>query len=292
MIVFLNGRYFPEEKAHISVSDHGFLYGDGLYDTLRVRRGKPVFLREHLARFASALRQLHFSIPFHASQLSAIIASLIQKNKLSEASVRITVTRGAGSPGLDPRLCAKPTVLVTARSFFGYPVELVRGGLTLAVVGVQRNTPRSTPPGVKSISCLNGVLAKIESLKMGADEALLLTERGHIAEGSVSNVFIVKNGVLYTPRLDGNQLPGVTRALVCRLARRLKIPLREQALKPAVLFSADEVFLTNALMNVMRVKTVLWKDGSRARRRDYGPSPIAALLANNLENDVDSRNGA
>ena len=175
-------------------------------------------------------------------------------------------------------------MLITARPFAGQASvrALVEKGLTLALVSVQRNTPRSTPPGIKSISCLNTVLAKMESLALGADEALLLTERGDVAEGSVSNVFIVKNGVLKTPRLDGNQLPGVTRAMVCALARRLKIPVQETTLKPAALFSADEVFLTNALMNVMRVKTLLWKDGAR-HRRNYGPSPVAAFLANRLE---------
>jgi branched-chain amino acid aminotransferase len=280
MIVYLNGRYVPEEKAHISITDHGFLCGDGVYDTLRVDKGRPVFLREHVARFRRALRRLHYPAAVGKTPWRTIIATLIRKNSLGDAAVRITVTRGPGGPGLDPRSCPRPTILVTARAFAGYPAVQKKQGVTLAIVDVQRNTFRSTPPGIKSTSCLNGVLAKLESISRGADEALMLSEHGHVAEGSVSNVFLVKNGVLITPKLDGTQLPGVTRAILCRAARRLKIPLREQTVTPAALFFADEIFLTNALMNVMPVKKLILK--AKQRQRIFNATTITGRLAARL----------
>jgi len=274
VIVCLNGRFLPEHRAHISISDHGFLYGDGVYETLRVEQGQPQFLNEHLKRLAHARRRLQLRSSWSDTQLRAFIAKTIDFNKLRSAAVRLTLTRGPGPHGFDPHGCFTPTLLITARPFSGYPERLRRRGLTLAVVQTRRNNRDSTPPGVKSISCLNGVLAKMESKSMKADEALLLTHDGKVAEGSVSNIFMVKKGVLSTPRLDGNQLPGVTRAQVCRLARRLKIPLRERALKLADLFAADEIFLTNALMGVMPVGTLL----SPLKRRTFRVGQITELL--------------
>jgi branched-chain amino acid aminotransferase len=253
-----------------------------VYDTLRVRGGRPLWLREHLRRLGDALRRLHYPRVRSAAQFGAIVRNVIRKNKLVDAAVRITVTRGPGGAGLDPRLCKHPTVLVTGRPFAGYPATLIERGIVLALVNVQRNTPRSTPPGVKNTSCLNMVLAKIESVQMGADEALLLDHKGNVAEGSVSNIFIVRNGALLTPRLHGHQLPGVTRALVIKAARSLKIAVREQTVHPAALFSADEIFVTNALMNVMPVRTLLWRKNSKPIRRKFSGNRLTTLLKNSF----------
>lgn len=185
------------------------------------------------------------------------VLKVVKTNRLAEAAVRITLTRGAGLPGLDPKNCKSPTLLITCRPFSGYPSNFTRKGMTAVVVGVRRNSPESLPPSVKSISCLNNVLAKIESQRSKADEAIMLSEDGLVAEGSVTNVFIVKEGAIYTPALDGRQLAGVTRNHVCQVARANGFRVVETKVSVHDLLSADEVFLTNSLMEVMPVAKVL-----------------------------------
>jgi branched-chain amino acid aminotransferase len=279
MIVYLNGRFLPDDEAHISIFDHGFLVGDGVYDTLRVRDGKPVFLRAHLARFRDALRRLGYPSIVGKTPWEKIIANLIRRNSFVEAGLRLTVTRGVGGPGLDPRSCKFPTILVTGRPFIPPTAAQIQRGYTLALVSVQRNCARSTPPGIKSTSCLNGVLAKMEATAVDADEALMLNDRGDLAEGAVSNIFLVKQHSLVTPRLDGTQLPGVTRAVVCSLARSLKLRVQERRVKPAELRSANEIFVTNALIGVMPVTSLI----TAGRTRRYSPGPITTVLRDQLE---------
>lgn len=275
MIVSLNGRLVPEKNAHISIHDRGFLLGDGLYETLRVYGGKPFLLEDHLRRLQTGLAFVGIAAPIN--RIRDAVLAVIRANKWQGGAVRITVTRGVGGPGLDPRTAKRPTILVTGRPFAGYPVRFSRKGMTAAVVSVRRNDPAALPPALKSISCLNNVLAKREALAMKADEAIFLTAEGSVAEGASTNVFTVKDGRLFTPALDGHQLAGVTRAFINRLARAEGIPVIEAKMSTNELFSADEMFFTNALMEIMPVSALLAK--GRARRVWKIPGPITAALS-------------
>ena len=253
MMVFLNGRMIPESQAHISIHDHGFLYGDGVYETLRVRESVPLFLEEHMNRLKHSLKALSMASPLTSKALSRAIHKLILVNRHKESALRLTITRGVGGHGFDPSLCKTPTILMTSRPFTGYPARFYKRGMIAALVSIQRNAPEALPPSVKSISCLNNILAKIESRKVKADEALMLSAGGSVAEGTVSNVFFVKQEQLFTPALDGHQLSGVTRACVCELARKEGFRVTETKVSVEDLMSADEVFLTSSLMEIMPV---------------------------------------
>ncbi|MCG3204512.1 MAG: Branched-chain-amino-acid aminotransferase [Elusimicrobia bacterium] len=256
MIVYLNGKWIPENRAFISIQDHGFLYGDGVYETLRVKDGDLLFLKEHLDRLFNSLSKISLEQVYSREKWREILETIVRRNRHKEAVVRLTVTRGVGPHGLDPDLCEKPTVVITSRPYLGYEERLYKKGMTLAIVNVRRNTPEATPPSIKSISCLNSVLAKIESKKVKAHEALMLSDEGFLTEGTISNIFLVKGGQLFTPALDGCQLPGVTRAEVCRLARELTMDVRETKLTAADISLADEIFLTSTLLEVMPVSLV------------------------------------
>jgi branched-chain amino acid aminotransferase len=270
-LVYVNGRWLPEERALVPANDHGFLYGDGIYETLRVYGGRVFLIDAHLRRLEASAKGIGLRLPLKRAAFAGLLAESVARQRLDEAVIRLTVTRGAGPYGFDPRLCPTPTVVVAARAFHGYPPAFHAKGLNLAVVSVPRNNAAALPPSVKSTSCLNGILAKMEAIRMKADEGLFLTDRGHLAEGTVSNIFLVHRGRLLTPRLDGDLLPGTTRSLVLRLAGAFRLPVHETLLRPEQLRTADEIFLTNTTMEVMPVGRVLFADRSPARRLPVGP---------------------
>ncbi len=276
MIVCLNGKLLPENKAHISIDDRGFLLGDGLYETLRVYGGRPFLLDEHLRRLKSGLTfvGINVSVP----KIRAGILNVVRANKCKNAAVRVTVSRGVGAPGLDPSNAKQPTILITARPFTGYPKASRERGVTAAVVSVRRNDPEAVPPSLKSISLLNNVLAKREANKLKADEAIFLTAEGHVAEGATSNVFAIKEGRLFTPALDGHQLAGVTRAFVCRLGRREGLSVIETKMTVNDLFSSDELFLTNALMEVLPVTKLVQRGRSNRTWKKVGPVTAKLMI--------------
>lgn len=264
MIVYLNGHFMNEKEAHISIDDHGFLYGDGVYETIRVQNGVPVFLADHLIRLFKSARAIHLRMPLTKRAFFGIIDKLLKKNKHAEGALRITLTRGPGPHGFDPRFCPKPTLLIRVFHFTGYPERLHRKGISAGIVTVRRNSPLSIPPSIKSNNCLNGILAKMQAIEMKCDEGIFLDLRGFVAEGTVSNVFMVKQGKVLTPTLDGQVLPGVTQARVMRI-----VNVRQKKITPQELFSADEIFLTNALMGVMSVSRLV--QNGKTRKLKVGP---------------------
>ena len=257
MMVYLNGRLLPEQKAHISIHDHGFLYGDGVYETMRVYDGCVFLLEGHLKRLQHSATGIHLKWPLSFKKMGEAIQKTIRANKLKEAVVRLTLTRGPGEYGFNPAFCKQPTLAIVARRFDPYPPSYHKEGIVVAVVSIRRNSPDTLPPHVKSTSCMNGVLAKIESLKMGAQEGIFLTLKGALAEGTVSNIFLVFGNRLLTPLLDGHLLAGVTRDYVCRLARSLGYQVREQKVLVSDLSRADEIFLTNTTMEVLPVRKIV-----------------------------------
>jgi len=273
MLVFLNGKFVPRSRALVSIFDHGFLYGDGVYETIRVFGGRPFLLEDHFIRLAQSAQAIRLKIPCSFRQIEEAIRQLIKRNREKNCSIRLTLTRGPGPYGFDPRPCRHPTLAIVSNPFPGYPADFYRKGIKAAVVEIRRNHPRCLPPTVKSTSCLNGILAKIESLELGAQEGIFLTLDGRLAEGTVSNVFLVKNGKLLTPSLGSNFLPGVTRVYVCAMARRLGLRVLEKDLRFNDLKTADEVFLTSTLMNIMPVTRIVWREGKRKKEIPVGVAP-------------------
>ena len=279
MFVMINGKLVSKKKAVVSVFDHGFLYGDGAYETLRVYDGRAFQVKAHLRRLANSLRGLRLQVPWSAATIERMIQKTIDANRIKETVVRLTISRGPGPYGFDPRPLKNPQIVISCFPFVPYPSWYHARGVTAALVSVRRNNPLSLPPSVKSTNCLNGILAKMEANDLGAQEALFLTVDGFLTEGTVCNVFLVKKGILKTPRLDGTFLPGVTRALVLSLARAGKIPIGETRLTARDLRSADEIFLTNTTMEVMPVARVIDNSGGRRRSiRMPAARPVTRLL--------------
>ena len=256
MWIYLNNRFVSKEEAKISVFDHGFLYGDGVFETLRSYGGKVFMLGEHIARLEQSAARLHIPMPVKRSRLSAIVAESLELNKLTDAYFRITVSRGLGEIGLDPALCKNPTLVVIAKPFEPYPESFYADGVSVAVVQTRRNLPEALPPHVKSLNYLNNILAKMEATALGAYDAVLLNHQGEVTEGTTSNVFVALGGRLLTPASDCGILAGITRNVVLRLARELEIPTEETRLTAADLPIADECFLTNTTVEVLPVTQV------------------------------------
>jgi branched-chain amino acid aminotransferase len=288
MWIYLNNRFVSKEEAKISVFDHGFLYGDGVFETLRAYHGKFLMLSEHIARLEQSAARLHIAMPVKRSRLSAIVAESLELNKLTDAYLRITVSRGQGEIGLDPALCKTPTLVVIAKPFEPYPESFYTDGVAVAVVQTRRNLPEALPPHVKSLNYLNNILAKMEATALGAYDAVLLNHHGEVTEGTTSNVFVALGGRLLTPAHDCGILVGITRNLVLQLARELEIPTEETQLTAADLPIADECFLTNTTVEVLPVTQV---DGQKIG--DGRPGEITrrlhASFRDSLDRFLDSR---
>ncbi|MBI3292185.1 MAG: aminotransferase class IV [Elusimicrobia bacterium] len=275
MLISLNRRLVPESQAAVSVFDHGFLYGDGIYETLRVREGEAFRCKEHLRRLAESARGIALTLPWSDTELAHAIHRVIRANRLTrgQAMVRMTVSRGPGPIGLDPALCRRPTLVLIARRYRPQPKVFYERGVSVILATTRRNAPQALSPRIKSTNFLNNILAKIEAKRAHTFDAVLLSLQGFIAEGTTSNVFIVRRGVLETPALKTGILAGVTRNEVLQLARALRIPTREVRLRPRALFHAEECFLTSTLLDILPVTRV------NGRRIGTGrPGPITHRL--------------
>ncbi len=283
MLVYLDGHFIPQEEARVSVFDHGFLYGDGIYETMRAYEGRLFLLKQHLARLKRSANAISLKLPLPLDKISEALNETLVVNKLREAYVRLHVSRGPGEIGLDPALCAAPTMVIVAKPFLDYPAAYFERGLRVAIVKTRRNHPLAMNPSIKGTNFLNNILAKIEAVKAKAIEGIMLNWQGHVAEGTISNIFAVRKGILYTPHTDTGILEGVTRDLVLRLARRKKIPVKEVLLSPKALLAADECFITNTTMEVMPVTTI-----DRKRVGSGNPGPVTAVLRQAYKDEVRS----
>ncbi len=280
MLVYVNGHFLPRDEARVSVFDHGYLYGDGIYETLRSYDGRIFLLNRHLARLRQSAEMLSLPLPLPLERIGDALKEALTVNKLQNAYLRIQISRGPGEIGLDPALCPAPTMVIVAKPFHDYPQEQYENGVAVAVVATRRNHPLSLPPAIKSTNFLNNILAKIESLRAGAYEGILLNWKGYVAEGTISNIFIVRKGVLMTPGLESGILEGVTRDLVLHLARTAGVRTREALLRPRTLLQADECFLTNTTAEVLPVTTV---DGSVVGSGRPGPVTRTLMQAYRTE---------
>jgi len=256
MWIFLNDGFVRKEDAMVSVFDHGFLYGDGVYETLRAYGGRLFRLRQHLTRLRRSASLIGLEIPIVEQDLIAVLQEAMTRNNLTDAYLRITVSRGEGNIGLDPRLCPRPTVVVISLPLQPYPIELFNTGVSLAIVNVRRNLATALPPMIKSLNFLNNILAKLEASRAGAFDGLMLNAEGHITECTTSNMFFVKDGCVHTPSAACGILDGITREIVLSLAREQKFQTEEGCYLPDALLEADECFLTNTTMEIMPVRDI------------------------------------
>ncbi len=252
-IIFMNDRLVPEDEAKVSVFDHGLLYGDGVFEGLRSYSGKVFRLDEHLDRLYASARAICLEIPLPKAAVAKAVVDTLAANKLTDGYVRLVVTRGAGSLGLDPNRTKNPQVIVIADTIALYPAEFYDKGLRIVTAATQRTHSAALSPRIKSLNYLNNIMAKLEGLQAGCVEALMLNHKGEVAECTGDNVFVVRSGVLLTPPPDAGILEGITRNAVMDLARAATIDCREATLVRHDLYTADECFLTGTAAEVIPV---------------------------------------
>jgi branched-chain amino acid aminotransferase len=251
--VWINGKLVDKSEAKISVYDHGVLYGDGVFEGIRVYSGKVFRLREHVERLYDSARAIHLEIPMPREAMVDAVNTTVRANDKQDGYIRLVVTRGAGNLGLDPRKTSDPQVIVIVDDISLYPTELYEKGLDIITAATIRNHPNALNPRIKSLNYLNNILAKIEGARAGCQEALMLNHKGEVAECTGDNVFVVKRGLLKTPPADAGILEGVTRYAVIELARAASIPFQETTLTRHDVYTADECFLTGTAAEVIAV---------------------------------------
>ena len=249
--IYINGQYFSKQDAKISVYDHGLLYGDGVFEGLRIYSGKIFRLQDHLVRLWESALSIGLAIPMTIEQLTEDMNACVRRNELDDGYIRLVVTRGAGPLGLDPHKCSDPQVIIIADRIKLYPNELYENGLELVTAATIRNHPAALNPRIKSLNYLNNIMAKMEGLKAGCVETLMLNHKGEVAECTGDNVFIVKQGRLITPPIDAGILEGITRNVVLELAAEMGIETHEISLSRHDIFTADECFLTGSAAEVI-----------------------------------------
>ena len=253
MKVLVGGKLVDEKDAVVSVFDHGLLYGDGVFEGIRAYNGRVFLLDEHLDRLYDSARAIALEIPLSKSEMSQAVVETCLANDLADGYIRLVVTRGKGTLGLNPYLCKKAEVITIAANIQLYPQELYDNGLRIVTVGTVRNHPEAINPRIKSLNYLNNVLAKIEAINAGCMECLMLNHKGEVAEASGDNVFSIKNGVISTPASSCGALEGLTRNKVMELAREVGYEVRESVMARYDLYVADEVFLTGTAAEVISV---------------------------------------
>jgi len=270
MHIYLNDRVVPEEEALVPVTDRGFLYGDGVYETMRAYRGEVFLLRDHLRRLLRSAGLIGLRLPKDEEGIIEAVVETLRANSLEDAIIRVSVTRGSGPRGIDPTVATSPTFVVMAWPFSPYDPGLFERGAELIIALTRRNSTSSLDPAIKSMNFLNNILAKGEASRAGAFDALMLNPEGYIAECTVSNIFFVKDRVVHTPSIATGILAGVTREQVLSIARGLGLLVKEGLYPPSVLASADEVFLTGTSIEVLPV--------SRVGEYEFSVGPITKSL--------------
>jgi len=254
--VYINGTLYDKQQAAVSVYDHGLLYGDGVFEGIRSYAGKVFRLDEHLDRLWNSAKAIWLTIPISEAEMAKAIVDTLAVNRIADGYIRVVVTRGVGTLGLDPNRCSSPQVIIITDLISLYPDELYRKGLEIITVSTMRNHPAALSPRIKSLNYLNNILAKIEGLQAGSIEALMLNHKGEVAECTGDNLFLVRGGELLTPPIDAGILEGITRSAVIELARQSGVTVKEIPLTKHDVYIADECFLTGTAAEVIPVVNV------------------------------------
>ncbi|GIP01467.1 branched chain amino acid aminotransferase [Paenibacillus lautus] len=272
--IYLDGEFVTKENAKVSVFDHGFLYGDGIFEGIRIYNGNIFKCKEHLDRLYDSAKSIDLVIPLAYDELLEATAETIRRNDMRNGYIRIVVSRGAGNLGLDPRRCPKPTVLIIVEQLAIYSEEAYLNGLKAVSVAQRRNIPDALNPKIKSLNYLNNILVKIQSNFAGADEAIMMNAQGYVTEGSGDNIFIVKNGVVTTPPCYLGALEGITRQAIIDLCDKLGIKLKEEPFSMHDVYIADEVFFTGTAAEVIAAREI---DGRMIGIGQAGPITLQLL---------------
>ena len=271
--IYIDGKFYSEANAKVSVFDHGLLYGDGIFEGIRFYNGRVFRLEEHLLRLWDSARSICLEIPMTMADMTEAVLETIRQNHLRDGYIRLLVTRGIGNLGLNPTQCKSPSVIIIAATIALYHEDFYRKGLTIVTCATRRSSPAALNPAVKSLNYLNNVMARIEANLAGADEALMLNDAGNVAECTADNVFIVKRGQIFTPPVAAGALRGITRSVVFEIAAELGVKVRETDITRHDVFVADECFLTGTAAEIVPVV--------KADGRPIGngkPGPITARV--------------
>ena len=253
MLIYIDGEFLPKAEAKVSVFDHGLLYGDGVFEGIRSYNGRVFKLDEHLERLYDSAKSIMLQIPIPIETMKETVLETLRRNHLTEAYIRLIVTRGVGDLGLDPDKCPKPSIIIIADKIVLYPQKFYEDGLEIVTASVRRNYAEAINPRIKSLNYLNNILAKIEGKQAGAEEVLMLNAEGYVVECSGDNIFWIKNEILVTPPVHMGILEGVTRNSVINLARDAGIHVEERVFTRHDLYIADECFLTGTAAEVIPV---------------------------------------
>jgi branched-chain amino acid aminotransferase len=257
LLVYIDGKYYPKSEAKVSVYDHGLLYGDGVFEGIRAYNGIVFKLKEHIDRLYRSAHPIFLKIPLTKAELTEALLETLRKNNLTDAYIRLVVTRGVGDLGLDPRKCPKATIIIiTEPTLVLHSPEKLEKGISTVITWVRRNSVDAATHELKSLNYLNSILGKIEANNSGVDEAICLDKTGFVCEGVGENIFIVKDGKLLTPPLSSGALDGITRTFVINLAKKMGIEVIERNITPNELFTADEAFFTGTAAEVAPIHDV------------------------------------
>jgi len=273
MDIYISGRYYSREDAKISVFDHGLLYGDGVFEGIRVYNNRVFRLQEHLFRLYESARAIALTIPIPLEQLRRDTLATLRRNGLSDAYIRLVVTRGEGNLGLDPFACRDPRIIIITDKIALYPREFYEKGLSVITAATQRNLPEAVNPRIKSLNYLNNILAKIEAVTSGVEEAIMLNSFGLVSECTGDNIFSICRGIVLTPPISMGVLEGIARNVVVGLARQHNIPVKQVVMTRHDLFIAEESFLTGTAAEIVPVVKI---DGRLIG--DGKPGPITRKL--------------
>jgi len=253
MKIYIDGKYYDERNARISVFDHGLLYGDGIFEGIRAYNGRVFRLKEHVDRLFCSAKSILLTVPLTHAGVMAAIVETCRRNKLRDGYIRLVVTRGPGTLGLNPNRCKSPSVIIIAGKIQLYPPELYQQGMEIVTVPTTRNLHSALNPAIKSLNYLNNILAKIEANNAGCEEAIMLNAEGFVAECTGDNIFVVKEGRLLTPPLSAGALYGITRRVVMDLAAQSGVKVDEPHLTRYDLINAEECFLTGSAAELMPI---------------------------------------
>jgi branched-chain amino acid aminotransferase len=273
MKIYMNGNLVAENKATVSVFDHGLLYGDGVFEGIRSYNGRVFMLAEHVARLYKSAKAIALEIPMTQDEMAAAVVKTCKANQCLNGYIRLVVTRGVGTLGLNPFTCKQPQVIIIAAAIQLYPAELYEKGLRLVTVGTIRNHTESVNPMIKSLNYLNNILAKIEAINSGTVEAVMLNHAGYVAEATGDNIFAVSGRKLMTPPSSAGALLGITRNVVMDIARQQGLEVSEPMMTRYDLYTADEVFLTGTAAEIIGVGEI-----DRRAIGDGKPGPVTRAL--------------